>query len=105
MQLPYNRPRLIEIADQTWCPPFIRRATQDQLTWLWTHRIPFFQSAAPYLGVVDILERVIRELELEDDEAGDWTTGNELIKKQPLRIVDCCSGSGGPLPLVELHLK
>ncbi|EIW66592.1 hypothetical protein TREMEDRAFT_34976 [Tremella mesenterica DSM 1558] len=87
MQLPYGRPRLLEISDQSWCPTFIRQPVQDFLTFLWEHRLPLTQPRSPHLGVVDVLERVVNELEGK------------------LRIVDCCSGAGGPMPIVERKIS
>ena len=87
MHLPYNRPRLIEIHEQPWCPSYIRQPIQTFLTFLWTRRIPLVQSRAPYEAVVDLLGRAI------DQAGGD------------VRIVDFCSGAGGPMPAIEKRLK
>lgn len=88
MQLPWSRPRLFEICDQPWCPDIIRQAVQSNLTFLWTHRIPPFQARAPYERVTEILDELVDEL------------GNEQV-----RIVDCCSGGGGPMPAIERSIK
>ncbi len=96
MELPYNRPRFIEIHEQSWCPAFIRQAVQNMLTHMWTHRIPPFEKLAPYEAVADILERVCDQVEEEDDISDE---------KRPLGIVDCCSGAGGPMPVIERRLK
>lgn len=96
MRLPYSRPRLIEIHEQPWCPSYIRQPVQEVLTFLWTHRIPPFQTQAPYEAVVEELDRIVNQIEKEDEASGE---------QQELRIVDCCSGAGGPMPLVEQKLK
>lgn len=92
MHLPWSRPRLFELADQTLCPSPVRQAVQSTLTYLWTHRIPPFQSQALYERVAEILEQLIDELQVHDEELG-------------LRIVDCCSGGGGPMPAIERRVK
>ena len=98
MHLPYKRPRLIEIHEQPWCPPTLRRPIQDMLTFMWTHRIRPFQSRAPYEAVADILEGIYDEIESEDKVLGDESESR-------LGIVDCCSGAGGPMPMVERAIK
>ncbi|WVR03893.1 hypothetical protein IAU60_000892 [Kwoniella sp. DSM 27419] len=72
MKLPYNRPWLLELADHPSCPPTIREGVQNMLTFMWTHRVPPFQSKAPYLAASDVLERVLRDVEedLARAEAG-----------------------------------
>lgn len=92
MHLPWSRPRLFELADQPLCPSLVRQAVQSTLTFLWTHRIPPFQSQALYERVAEILEELVDELQLQDEELG-------------LRIVDCCSGGGGPMPAIEGRIK
>ncbi|WVQ94729.1 hypothetical protein IAU59_001809 [Kwoniella sp. CBS 9459] len=67
MKLPYNRPWLLEIADHPSCPPTIREGVQNLLTFMWVNRIPPFQRRAPYVGACDVLERILREIELEDE--------------------------------------
>lgn len=97
MQLPYNRPRLLEVHDQPWCPVEIRQHIQAILTFLWTQRIPLFQAKAPYERAAQALEDVVREIE-DRDAAGEEKTGR-------LRVVDCCSGAGGPMPSIERRVK
>jgi hypothetical protein len=101
MKLPYNRPRLIEIHDQPWCPAPIRQHVQSVLTFLWLHRIPPFQSKAPYEPAADLLEQLLREI--EEDESGSGASGTS--GKGRLRVVDCCSGAGGPMPRIERRVK
>lgn len=94
MHLPWTRPRLFELADQPFCPSPVRQAVQANLTFLWTHRIPPFQIRAPYERVAEILAELVCDIEDQDE---DGTSG--------LRIVDCCSGGGGPMPAIEKRLK
>ncbi|ORX33676.1 hypothetical protein BD324DRAFT_610525 [Kockovaella imperatae] len=93
MKLPYNRPHFFEFHDQPWCPPTVTAQAQAILTFLWTHRIPPFQSRAPYHGAADVLSGLIRELE-GDKKAQEKGKGR-------LKVVDCCSGAGGPIPAIE----
>ncbi|KAK4688067.1 hypothetical protein P7C73_g2033, partial [Tremellales sp. Uapishka_1] len=97
MYLPYSRPRLIEIHEQTWCPPFLRQSVQVMLTAVWTTRVPPFQSLAPYEAVSDTLESLIADIETEDATSGE--------KMDRLRIVDFCSGAGGPMAAIEKRLN
>ena len=96
MKLPYGRPHLFEFHDQPWCPPSITAQAQAILTFLWTHRIWPFQSRAPYEGAADLLADLIQELEYDN--------GGEKGKRK-LKVVDCCSGAGGPIPMVESEIK
>jgi hypothetical protein len=97
MPLPYNRPRFIELHEQTWFPSFLRQPIQTMLTTAWTTRFPIFQAFAPCEAVSDTLERVVDCVEEEDRLSGKEGEG--------LRIVDCCSGAGGPISAIERRLK
>lgn len=101
MKLPYRRPRFIEIHDQFWCPPLIRQQVQTILTFLWLHRIPYFQTSAPFLYATDILQRLVKSIE---EEQGSLTP-TLSSQRGKLRIVDCCSGGGGPMPRIEWLIK
>ncbi|GFZ42620.1 hypothetical protein JCM24511_00337 [Saitozyma sp. JCM 24511] len=92
----YWRPWLFEFHDQTWFSPELRQHIQNLLAFLWTHRILPFQTKAPYVRATAVLERVIEEIEEED---------RMYHEDKPLRIVDCCSGAGGPMPAVERTLN
>lgn len=96
MPLRYNRPRLIEMHETEICPPIFRRPIQALLTMFWTTRVRPFQRKAPYEAVVDILESVIQDIEHDSDGQG----GSGKV-----RVVDCCSGAGGPMPLIEKEIK
>ncbi|ORY24396.1 hypothetical protein BCR39DRAFT_566630 [Naematelia encephala] len=97
MYLPYSRPRLIEIHEQAWCPPSIRRPIQTMLAFLWTHRIAPFQARAPYEAVVDIVQRVLLDIEDEDER--------DQEDRGTLQLLDCCSGAGGPVPAIERDIN
>jgi hypothetical protein len=92
----YWRPWLFEFHDQTWFSPELRQHIQNLLAFLWTHQILPFQTKAPYVRATAVLERVIEEIEEED---------RMYHEDKPLRIVDCCSGAGGPMPAIERTLK
>ena len=70
---------------------------QNMLTSVWINRAPIFQTIAPYEAVAETLERMVDAIELEDVVEG--------VVDNPMRIVDCCSGAGGPMPAVEKRLK
>jgi len=108
MQLPYRRPRFIEVHDQEWCPPWMRDHLTGMLTYLWNHRIPPFQPQAPYQLAATALEGMINEIEATPVRAsGDPEKDAEADRQRcgGLRVVDCCSGAGGPMPLIERQLK
>ena len=108
MQLPYRRPRLIEVHDQQWWPPWMRDHLTGMLTFLWNHRIRPFQAQAPYQLAATALEDLINEIESTpsrssgDPEKDDET---ERQRRGGLRVVDCCSGAGGPMPFIERQIK
>lgn len=103
MQLPYRRPRLLEFHDQPWCPPVLRQHIQALLTLLWVHRIPPFQSRAPYELASDHLEQVVREI--EDSHGSSSPAEKSNAPRGRIRVVDCCSGAGGPMPSIERRVK
>ena len=102
MKLPYNRPRFIELHEQSWLPAYIRQPIQTMLTAVWITRFPILQSLAPFEAVSDVLERIINEIEEEDERFGEEDGTDDV---GGLRIVDCCSGAGGPMPAIEKRLK
>ncbi|KAK8170921.1 hypothetical protein BKA80DRAFT_339011 [Phyllosticta citrichinensis] len=79
--------RLFEIADQSICPPVVRRCCQNIGASEWLHRLPFIQQKSP----AELAAAVI--LEALDDFADPDESG--------LTVVDFCSGSGGPVPIIE----
>ena len=101
MHLPYSRPRLLEFHEQTWCPAYIRDPTVAHLSWLWKHRIPPVQPYAPYEVAADVLEDLVRDIESEDARLGVEAKDED----DRLRVVDFCSGAGGPIPAIERRLK
>ncbi|WVQ83626.1 hypothetical protein IAT38_005767 [Cryptococcus sp. DSM 104549] len=111
MRIPYNRPWLLEVADQPWCPPYLREPVQGMLTFLWTHRVPPFQLRAPYEGAVDVLERAVEDVEedlrAEGEVGAGAGAGAEGKRRESggLRVVDFGSGAGGPLALVEKRIN
>lgn len=55
----------------------------------WTQRIPLLQTQSPAELAAGVIHDVFRAVEGEDD----W------------KVVDFCSGSGGPIPHVEQHVN
>lgn len=73
-----GRLHLLEIEDLTWCPRFIREGTTDILLALY--------------NLLDIYEPAFAKI-------------NELIEKKNLpAVIDCCSGSGGPMQQLRKYL-
>ena len=68
-----NRLRLLEIHEQSWCPPAIRHGVRDGLFTIW--KLFFWKNTLPHLQ--DLLRHA-----------------------KSSRLVDLCSGGGGPVPLV-----
>lgn len=99
MPLPYNRPWLIELADQQWFPPYLRIPVYEMLTYIWAHRIPLLQSKAPYERAAQILETIIENAINESGRLGS-SLGNDDV-----RVVDFGSGAGGPLGKIERWIK
>ena len=73
-----SRLHLFEIHEQPWCPTFIRDGVRDGLFTAW--KLLFWRNTIPHLR--DLLRHA----------------------KQP-NIVDLCSGSGGPVPLLLESLQ
>ena len=73
-----KRVRLLEIHEQSWCPTAIRHGVRDGLFTIW--KLFFWKNALPHLQ--DLLSH----------------------SKSP-RLVDLCSGGGGPVPLVLEELN
>jgi hypothetical protein len=74
-----RRAQLIEIEDQPWCPRSLRDAVTDYLGFV-------LERFAPYAAAAPLLVRVL-------DQLGET------------RIVDLCSGGGGPWPDLLRRLK
>jgi len=74
---------LFEIHDQQWCPEFIRNEITLILELLWTLDLPLPFFKALYLSVLEII--------------------SEKLDKNT-KIIDLCSGSGGPLVKVSQKL-
>ncbi|WWC87825.1 uncharacterized protein L201_002717 [Kwoniella dendrophila CBS 6074] len=128
IKLPYNRPWLIEISDHPKCPKNIRLSCQKILTFLWLNRILPFQFQAPYKLASNVLERIINEIEYEQNEEeentyddddqitinGDDNNNNSNsntdidrnnIQQDPIKIIDFCSGAGGPIDKIEKKIN
>lgn len=73
-----GRLHLMEIEDETWCPHFIREATTDMLLGLY--------------NLLHIYEPAYEKI-------------NEVLEKTQVNtIIDCCSGSGGPMKQLRSYL-
>ena len=105
MRLPYDRRRFIELHEQPWLPDYIRQPVQDFLTIVWLTKVPILQQSAPYEAVEDALNEIIEELDGDDTKDHSTAGGSGNGEENVLRIVDCCSGAGGPMPAIERNLK
>ncbi len=73
------RRHLLEIHEQSWCPPFIRDGATDYLRFITT-------VSRQYSCVIPKLQKA-------------------LLASQSERIVDLCSGGGGPWPKLQRDLQ
>jgi hypothetical protein len=76
--MPFPRLHLIEIHEQRWCPAFLRRGLTDGLFTVW--KTMFWRNTLPHL----------RDLLAHSDSSG---------------MIDLCSGSGGPMPLIAAEIS
>ncbi|KAK4201548.1 hypothetical protein QBC40DRAFT_278092 [Triangularia verruculosa] len=81
------RMQVFEIADQEWCPQFLRSYIQAALTAAWTTYIPVLQSSSPARIVAQLLSRQLGH------SVHNYT------------FIDFCAGGGGPTPSIEKHLN
>ncbi|KAM0719731.1 hypothetical protein Q7P37_003864 [Cladosporium fusiforme] len=83
------RLHLFEFCDLPFVPFAVKQCAQNTLTAHWTQRIPFLQERAPAKLAADLIDEVFHAIEGD----GLW------------KVVDFCSGSGGPTPHIERHLN
>ncbi len=96
MSSPYTtRSRLIEIHELPSTPSFLRQPIQEFLHLAWVLRFWPIQRQSPAELVVGVLEGIVGRLNGRDN------SGKELS----MRIVDLCSGAGGPIPHIEKIIK
>jgi hypothetical protein len=89
------RRHLFEIHDQPWCPDILRNELTVTLKNGWC--LPFPKYFEDWLGVRPMYK----------------IAGNALISalwefqgyKKQYQVVDICSGSGGPIPMITRYLK
>lgn len=70
-------------------PFLVKQCAQNTLERHWTQRIPVLQQRAPAELAADVINEVFCAIE-----------GNDRWK-----VIDFCSGSGGPTPSIEKHLQ
>lgn len=70
-------------------PFLVKQCAQNTLEKHWTERIPVLQQRAPAELAADVINEVFSAIE-----------GNDRWK-----VIDFCSGSGGPTPSIEKHLQ
>jgi hypothetical protein len=72
-------------------PFLIKQCAQNTLTKHWTQRIPLLQQQSPAELAAAVIHDVFRAIESEGKD--EW------------KVVDFCSGSGGPIPHIEKHVN
>ncbi|CED83135.1 chalcone synthase [Phaffia rhodozyma] len=85
---PKQLPRLIEFHEQPYTPVPIREGVQKILTMLWITNFWPIQTRAPSECAAEVLGEVVQEL-----------------GGQKVRVVDFCSGGGGPMKKIEAALN
>lgn len=70
-------------------PSIIKHLCQNTLTAHWTQRLPIIQSQPPAALAADLLSSLLTSV----DDPSYW------------KIIDFCSGAGGPTPYIEQHLN
>ncbi|KXL41926.1 MAG: hypothetical protein FE78DRAFT_192677, partial [Acidomyces sp. 'richmondensis'] len=72
-------------------PDFIKHCLEDILTVQWTKHIPLIQPQSPAELAGDAILDALNNI--PDIDTTDWM------------IVDFCSGSGGPVPMIEILIN
>ncbi|EMC95459.1 hypothetical protein BAUCODRAFT_542157 [Baudoinia panamericana UAMH 10762] len=86
-RVPGRRWQLFEISDLDITPTFVKHCCQNTLTAQWTQRMPIVQQQAPAELAAAALCTAFDTI--EDIDTADW------------RVIDFCSGGGGPVPVIE----
>lgn len=89
----YSRPRLFEIADQSWFPSFMRKHEYSILEYIWSNHMKSAQDVPPYELAAGIIEKAVKDVE------------DRQVVGKGVQVVDFCSGAGGPMPSVERVFK
>lgn len=76
-------------------PFLVKQCAQNTLEKHWTQRIPILQLRAPAKLAADVIGEVFKAIESDDDGGG----------RDRWKVIDFCSGSGGPTPSIEKHLQ
>ena len=74
-----NRIQFIEIEDQIWCPKAIRDGTTDYLQFV-------LIKTKPYQAIVELLNAALEKCGTD-------------------RVIDLCSGAGGPWPILQSAME
>ncbi|OQO12992.1 hypothetical protein B0A48_02456 [Cryoendolithus antarcticus] len=90
LPLPGGRWHLFEICDLP-LPPFLQSALQETLTTQWTTRLPYLQTVPPATHAAKLVAELLTSL--TSTSGPNW------------KVIDFCSGSGGPTPFIELTVN
>nr|OQO28895.1 hypothetical protein B0A51_03222 [Rachicladosporium sp. CCFEE 5018] len=90
LRLPGTRWHLFEICDLP-LPPFLQSALQETLTTQWTTRLPYLQTVPPATHAAKLVAELLTSL--TSTSGPNW------------KVIDFCSGSGGPTPFIELTVN
>jgi hypothetical protein len=82
-------------------PFLIKQCAQNTLTKHWTTRIPLLQPQSPAELASAVILEVFRVI--ESSEGGPNHNNNN--DNNSWKVVDFCSGSGGPIPHIEKHVN
>ncbi len=91
-----DRIHFIEIHEETWCPDFIRQFIQLNLQTGWTQpgMVGILAQRSPAQTVAKVIAK----------QFSDAKKPSEKDEKN-LFILDLCSGSGGPTPVIHSYLN
>ena len=86
---PHLRRRFIEIHEQPWTPSYIRRPVQEFLSLGWQLKWWPLQSKSPAELAAEVIDDILERISGDKD----------------VKVIDFCSGAGGPIAAVEKTIK
>ena len=108
-------------------PFLVKQCAQNTLEKHWTQRIPLLQARAPAELAAEVIDQVFAAIERSGNSSGrSKGKDNDKGKTKPVirssssssakegkssnananwKVIDFCSGSGGPTPSIEQHLQ
>jgi hypothetical protein len=87
-------------------PFLVKQCAQNTLTKHWTQRIPLLQPQSPAELAATVILDVFRSIEESSSSpSSDGEGQGEEGSAAKWKVVDFCSGSGGPIPHIEKHVN